>query len=110
MHQGIRLRAAIGWLAVGLVVGLAIALGTILITGVSVADEAGRPIGVDAVSVQPAPTPSSTPTPTPSPSSSSEGVVDPPDPIEVELGDDHGGDDGSDDNSGHGGGGSGSDD
>lgn len=119
MFQGIRVRSAIGWLVVGLLVGISIALGAILITGVSVADEAAQPLGVDTVSVQPTNTsPSATPTPTPTPTPSSthgDEVIDAPDPIEVEIGDDHGGDDNGgssgDDNSGHGGGSdSGSDD
>lgn len=103
-----RVRIAATWVILGLVVGVGATLGTILITGVSVADEAGQPLGVDAVSVHPtsvpSPTPSVTPTAVPTATPDDNGgqteegddsaeVVPAPPPVEVEL-DDHGGDSG----------------
>jgi hypothetical protein len=107
------LRTAATWGAFGLLTGVGVTLAVVLVSGVSVADEAGAPLGVEVVSVTDAATstPSSTGTPTPTPTSSNDvSVVPAPQPTEVEI-DDHGGDrpdDKPEDNGGSGNSGSGS--
>ncbi len=107
------LRTAATWGAFGLLTGVGVTLAVVLVSGVSVADESGAPLGVEIVSVTDAATgvPSSTATPTPTPTSSSDvSVVPAPQPTEVEI-DDHGGDrpdDKPEDNGGSGNSGSGS--
>ncbi len=81
------------WIVVG---ALAAVLAVLFVTGLGTADEAGKPLGVPAVSITPGP--SATPTPAPDPT-----IVEAPPPVAVQL-DDHGGDSG---NSGSGGSGSG---
>lgn len=106
------LRTAATWGTFGLLTGVGVTLAVVLVSGVSVAEEAGAPLGVEVVSVIDAATssPSPTGTPSPTPSSSSEvSVVPAPQPTEVEI-DDHGGDrpdDEPDDNGGSGNSGSG---
>jgi len=107
-------RAAVTWTTFGLLTGVGVTLAVILVSGISVADEAGAPIGVDLVSVSPAPstTPSGQPTPGATrtgPPSSTNGaeIVPAPTPVEVDI-DDHGGDDDSDKTSDDSGGNSGS--
>ena len=108
-----RLRAALGWIVIAVLAGVAVALGTILIAGVSVADEAGSSIGVQAVKVTGDPHPvSGTAESSAAPGLEAGGVgaadsdtadttspdtqvVAAPEPISVTL-DDHGGASGSD--------------
>ncbi len=78
-------------------------LAVTFVSGLGIADEAGKPLGVPAVAVSPGP--SSVPSPTPTPTTDAPNVVDAPPPVVVEL-DDHGGDNGNSGrgNSGKGGG------
>jgi len=88
------------WLLLGLLAAVSVGLAIVLISGLSLGDETGQPLGVPAVSVVPGPSS----TPSPSPTGGPAVVSDPP-PVQVDLDDHggHGGDDGSDDdNSGHG--------
>jgi len=93
------------WIVVGVVALAATVLAIVFVSGLGVADEAGRPLGVPGVAVTPGP--SRTPTPTPTADDSPD-VVDAPPPVTVQL-DDHGGDNGNS-GSGNSGPGGGSDD
>lgn len=97
------------WILLALLVAVAAVLAVVLTSGLSIADEAGQPLSVPAVSLTPEPSsPSATPTPTPTVGDGSPEVVYAPDPVTV---DDHGGDSGghgSDDGSNSGSSGSGS--
>lgn len=110
MIESSSVRTALTWTALGLFTGIGVTLAVILVSGVSVADEAGQPLGVEVVAVSPLPggtdpdsaTRDNTPEPAPTPSSGGSAVVPEPSPIEVDL-DDNGGDrsdDISDDSSG----------
>ena len=107
-------RAAVTWTSFGLLTGVGVTLAVILVSGISVADEAGAPIGVDLVRVSPtssstpsaAPTPEATGTDSPRSTNGAE-IVPAPTPVEVDI-DDHGGDDDSDKTSDDSGGNSGS--
>lgn len=103
------MRSLATWIVVGALAATAIVLAVLFVTGAGTANQAGKPLGVPAVSITPGP--SAAPTPTPDPS-----VVEGPPPVAVQL-DDHGGDNGNSgsgnsgsDNGGSSGKGGGSDD
>lgn len=79
-------------LATGIVVATAVlalgGLGVVLLSGTSLADQAGRPLDVPAVVVAPSGTSAPSPTPTHSDDDSLE-VVEGPEPVTVDL-DGHG--------------------
>lgn len=119
MANTVRIRAAGSWLLIGFLALVGAMLALVLISGLSLADAAGQPLGVPAVSVTPTPSTTSTPSasPTPAPGGSTDGntadappaVVTAPPPVVVDLddhGDDHGGTGSGDDSgsSGKGGG------
>jgi hypothetical protein len=106
-----RVRAVITAVILMVVAVCAIALGLVFTSGLGLADAAGRPLDVSAVSIVPSAVPSAppsaAPTPTPTSTPSDDGgpaVVTGPPPVTIEL-DDHGGDRNANDpndNSGHG--------
>lgn len=91
------MRTAVTWGAFGLLTGVGVTLAVILVTGVSVADEPGAPLGSERIAVSG--DPSTSPSPSLTPNSSGVSVVPAPGPSEVEI-DDHGGDRPDDDSSG----------
>ncbi len=102
MANNVRTRGVGSWMLIGLLVLVGAMLGVMLVSGLSLADAAGRPLGVSAVFVTPTPSATGTPSasPTPAPTGGTDGdtaaappaVVTAPPPVFVNL-DDHGGDD-----------------
>jgi len=82
------------WMIGGGIAAAGVILGVVLASGASLADAAGEPLNVPAVSIVPTTSP---PTPTLTPDDDSPEVVPGPPPVTVDL-DDHG----DDDNSGRG--------
>jgi uncharacterized membrane protein YgcG len=101
MFDGTTVRSAALWVSLGVLAGAGITLGVILVGGVSVADEAGSPLGISVVTVAPDSSLSTDVSPTGIPTHASDDdpnkgdddatVVPAPTPTEVELGDDKGG-------------------
>lgn len=98
------IRSAISWMLLGLVGGVGVWLAVILVAGVSVAEEAGQPLGVDIVTVNGTTPPAIVAPAAPGPDGTV--VVPGPAPTEVSIDDDA---DDDSDNSGSGGGGDDSD-